>query len=271
MTNNQIDGIMNNIDLNNKEIDENKLYFLTGKVFGMEEVISKSQELDTKYKHVYKPYGFEDFYSMYLCAKSNTEMVSKGGQKDLSNLNKVKRKVMRNGKMVEMTIYESGDKEEEDKEPTDSKDRQTNTAIGAKQRDNGSNSKVNPQKLATTFRKLKEIGSNIESVSQDAEMYREYLDEAGNPIGISAYSENDTTVILEGFAGGKEVTGIGIRSVMELIKLGIEKEKGILVRNVVSLEAQEFLKMIGFKNTKEDYKMSKQEVKNYVGEYGDFL
>lgn len=274
MTNNTINAIMDSIDLTNKTIDENKLYFLTGKNFTIEEVIKKSHELDTAYRHIYQSYGFEDFYSMYIYASSNTEKVSKGGNKDLSKLNKVKRKVMRNGKMVEMTVYEAKDdgQEENSKEQESSGESVPRTALGAKQVDNGDgNTKVNPKKLATTLGKLKSEGANVDSVSQDADMYKEFLDEQGNPIGITAFSENDTSIILEGFTGAEDVTGIGIRSVMELIKLGISKEKEVIVKGITSTEGIEFLKTLGFKDSKDYFKISKKDIKDYVGEYGNFL
>ena len=108
-------------------------------------------------------------------------------------------------------------------------------------------------------------------MNQDADMYREYTDENGDIIGISVFKEDDTTITLTGFTGAEDVTGLGIRSVMELIKLGIQKEKSIIVEWANSTEAEEFLNTLGFKKYKDVFKMSKKDVKGFVGDYGDFL
>ncbi|XWX32493.1 virion structural protein [Staphylococcus phage PG-2021_76] len=274
MTIKTINDIISNVDLATKSMDENKLFFYTGKFFSMEDVIDNLDKYNVIYEQVYKSYGFNDFYDMFIYANSNTEKVYKGGNKELSKLNKVKRKVMRNGKMIEMTVYESGDNEEEgkDKQPTSEDTTTPRSAIGAKPKDNGNgDTKVNPKKLATTLGQLKNSGANIENVSQDADMYREYTDENGETIGLSVFKEDDNTITLEGFTGAEDVTGLGIRSVMELIKLGIQKEKSIIVEGIDSVEAEEFLKTLGFKKYQEVYKMSKKDVKGFVGDYGDFL
>lgn len=54
-------------------MDENNLYFLTGKYFSFDEVINNEETLNKKYKHLYKPNGFNSFYDMVLFCKSNTE------------------------------------------------------------------------------------------------------------------------------------------------------------------------------------------------------
>lgn len=277
MTIKAINDIISDVDLTTKSMDENKLFFYTGKFFSMEDVIDNLGKYNVVYEQVYKSYGFNDFYDMFIYAHSNTDRVSKGGNKELSKLNKVKRKVMRNGKMIEMTIYESRDKEEEEdkgkeQQSSDETTPVNRSAIGAKPKDNGNgNTKVNPKKLATTLGKLKGTGANIESVNQDADMYREYTDENGDTIGISVFKEDDTTITLTGFTGAEDVTGLGIRSVMELIKLGIQKEKSIIVEGANSTEAEEFLSTLGFKKYKDVFKMSKKDVKGFVGDYGDFL
>uniref|UniRef100_A0AB39C817 Virion component n=1 Tax=Staphylococcus phage UHP46 TaxID=3234966 RepID=A0AB39C817_9CAUD len=274
MTIKTINDIISNVDLTTKSMDENKLFFYTGKFFSMEDVIDNLDKYNVVYEQVYKSYGFNNFYDMFIYADSNTDKVYKGGNKELSKLNKVKRKVMRNGKMIEMTVYEANGNEEEgkDKQPSSEDTSAPRSAIGAKPKDNGNgDTKVNPKKLATTLGQLKNSGANIENVRQDADMYREYTDENGETIGLSVFKEDDNTITLEGFTGAEDVTGLGIRSVMELIKLGIQKEKGIIVEGIDSVEAEEFLKTLGFKKTQEVYKMSKKDVKGFIGDYGDFL
>ena len=82
---------------------------MLGKKLNYGYVISENEKLSKDYSHIVKAYGFNSFYDLYCYADSCDSLndyLIKGGQKDLSKLKPVKRRVMRNGKMMTTTIYE---------------------------------------------------------------------------------------------------------------------------------------------------------------------
>lgn len=76
------------------------------------------------YDYILGDLGFQDFKSAYEFTNSipPTEKLIKGGQKDLSKLTATKRTVMRGGKPVTITVYEGGDEEEGNKDPSKKKE-----------------------------------------------------------------------------------------------------------------------------------------------------
>lgn len=267
MTNEFIYDIMKK---DNESMDENNLYFLTGKYFSFDEVINNEETLNKKYKHLYKPNGFNSFYDMVLFCKSNTEKITKGGDKDLSNLNKVKRKVIRNGKEVEMTIYEDGnskDKEQQDKQP----ETNNNSAIGSSVEDNGGiNEKVNPERLATSLSILKNKGVNTSHLKETSSIYKVF-NNGEDVIGIAEYNLYDKEIKLESYISSPESSGAGLRSIFELIKLGIDNEMAISIYDIQLKEAINYIDYLGFKKVKDRYLMTKKEVQNFVGDNDVFV
>lgn len=207
---------------------------------------------------------------MVLFCKSNTEKITKGGDKDLSNLNKVKRKVIRNGKEVEMTIYEDGnskDKEQQDKQP----ETNNNSAIGSSVEDNGGiNEKVNPERLATSLSILKNKGVNISHLKETSSIYKVF-NNGEDVIGIAEYNLYDKEIKLESYISSPESRGVGLRSIFELIKLGIDNEMAISIYDIQLKEAINYIDYLGFKKVKDRYLMTKKEVQNFVGDNDVFV
>lgn len=197
---------------------------------------------------------------MVLFCKSNTEKITKGGDKDLSNLNKVKRKVIRNGKEVEMTIYEDGnskDKEQQDKQP----ETNNNSAIGSSVEDNGGiNEKVNPERLATSLSILKNKGVNTSHLKETSSIYKVF-NNGEDVIGIAEYNLYDKEIKLESYISSPESSGVGLRSIFELIKLGIDNEMAISIYDIQLKEAINYIDYLGFKKVKDRYLMTKKKFK----------
>lgn len=91
----------------NTKISKKFLEYLVGTPLSYDYILKNEKELDKKYRHITELYGFKRLYELYLYADSNdSELLIKGGKKDLSKLKPVKRKVVRNGKVMTTTIYE---------------------------------------------------------------------------------------------------------------------------------------------------------------------
>lgn len=88
------------------------LLVLTGLSELTDEYVTKqSQQLTNQYSYLIKSFGFENFKDMYLFAKKipDSSYAEKNGQKDFAKLNKVKQTVIRNGKPVEITVYQKNE------------------------------------------------------------------------------------------------------------------------------------------------------------------
>ena len=271
MTNDIFNDIIDNIELE-KELDMNFLIFSTGNYFTIDEVVSKSNYLDEEYKYVYEPLGFNNFYDLFIYCQSNTESVYKGGNKDLGNLNKVKRKVMRNGKEIEMTVYESNG--EEDENMDNSKQQQkdtTRSAMTARISTNGDREgKVNTKKLSNTLNNLKKQGADTQGIDTTASLFHTFEDATGT-MGVAIYNHEDDYIELTGYTSTPDSESVGTRSIFELIKLGIENEKEVRVYLVTLPEAIEFLEFLGFKEKEDYFVLSKKDVLDFLGDYSDFI
>ncbi len=105
-------ALSDSIEENELNLNLTMLQGLTGEAnLNSEYVASHSSQLNSQFSFLAKSFGFEDFESMFLFAKGSSAPFSeldvvKNGQKDYANLNKVKQTVIRNGKPVEVTIYQ---------------------------------------------------------------------------------------------------------------------------------------------------------------------
>lgn len=85
---------------------------LTQKSLIEEDVIARNEVMTEAYRHVVVSYGFQDFYSLYLYALSNTQAETMksdsggSGSKDYTSMSRVRRTIVRDGKRTEVTLYE---------------------------------------------------------------------------------------------------------------------------------------------------------------------
>lgn len=134
-------ALSDSIEENELTLNLTMLQGLTGEAnLNSEYVASNSSQLNSQFSFLAKSFGFEDFESMFLFAKGSSAPFSeldvvKNGQKDFSNLNKVKQTVIRNGKPVEVTIYQKNEDSASnslDKKERGSKNKEAPTAISSK-------------------------------------------------------------------------------------------------------------------------------------------
>jgi len=271
LNNNDIYDIINDVELKESAITKSELLFLTGYDFNIEDIRKNPDEYNSRFYHLYTSYGFTNMYDFITYADSNTEVVLKGGDKDLSNLNKVKRKVMRNGKMIDMTIYEDSNKE--DTQPQDKKPQEDNkSAVGSTYEDNGDlDIKPNLKRLAGTLSKLRNAGSLIPSSVNDSDMYKEFHSDGGSLLGMMAVSIVDDKVVLDGYISTPDSSGVGLRSILETIRIGIKKDMAIKIYDIQLKEAIEYLNALGFKKVADGYVLDRKSVRNFLGEHSDFI
>lgn len=257
--------------ISNEEINKSVLNLLLGEELSLDYVSKNSDALDVKYEHVYKSLGFDNFFDCFLYANREPEIVHKGGNKNLSGLNKVKRTVIRNGKEMQMTIYEDGNKDNNSNEKQEGKEEVSRSAIGARAISNGEEGKVNPKKVANSLSSLSKKGVDVSHVNTNSSLYKEFVDDNGDTLGITSFKRTENDIILDSYASSPDSDGVGARAIMELLRLSIKENKNAVVYDIELPEAIEYLKTLGFKPNKDGYILRKKDVKQFLGDYSDFI
>lgn len=260
--------------INNKEVSKGMLNLLTQRDLSLDYVAKNSDKLDKSYEHIYKSLGFNNFYDCYLYATYQSPYIEKGVEDNEDNLNKVKRKIVRNGKEIELTVTKSENPEDDTKEQeqdTEQQEPTSRSSLGSKVISNGEEGKVNPQKVADSLSSISKTGTDISHMDANSSLYKEFIDEERNTIGLVAFNITDSDIILHSYASAEDSEGVGKRAIIELIKLSIKQKKNAIVYDIDLPEAIEFLKILGFETYKDGYILKKKDVQEFIGEFRAFI
>ncbi|AMQ66578.1 virion structural protein [Bacillus phage Shbh1] len=205
------------------------------KVKSIEEVIEREDQLNKHFQGLLMMYGFESMYDMYIYAQSINLVKSK----DYSKLVPVKRTITRNGKEIEVTVYENPEEEgqgTESNEPDkDSKNRRRPRRKGRRHARElpskviSSSSNVKPKDIAQI--KQAEKGMKGDKPFKEGDNYH-YLvieDEDKNIVGIVGYLEEKEYLKMDFYRTDGTVSGVATKGFFELLKLANEKKKGVKV------------------------------------------
>jgi hypothetical protein len=199
------------------------------KVKGLEDVIARNEQLSKTYMGLLSMYGFDSMYDMFLYAKScdlvPEELVKR---KDYSRLVPVKRKIIRNGKEQEITVYEDpdGDKENQSNDSgRDTPNAHVPHARELKGKVHGKEEKANTKDLA----KLKQAAKGMKGGQefQDSDYFLELKGPDGDVHGVVGYSEEEGYLVMDFYKTDGVVPGIAARGFAQLIQLALEKELGV--------------------------------------------
>lgn len=243
------------------------------------DVINNNDELTEAYKHIVSAYGFDDFYGLYSYADSceSYDRVAKGGKKDLSKLNKVTRKVRRNGKMVDMTIYESnGDDSNDEIKDTKKKgggggnNAEPQVASNAKElviETIGKDGMANPKEIMSAQKEFKGLKGEGKDFDSTCESFMILRDEEGNVKAIAGYKVEGKYMYLAFYKGDGLVNGVALRAFFELIKRARQANLGAMVDATDNKLALELFASYGLKKSGDTYKVSKNTLEKLVGDF----
>ena len=213
------------------------------KVTGMADVIDRNEQLTKAFPGLISMYGFESMYDLYMYAKFcdyGEERLTK--KKDTSKLVPVKRKVVRNGKEMEMTIWEDPNKGGETEEPKDESggggrgggrggepDDAKRHAREMLAKMLGGDKEVNPKEIAELKLEAKNMKGGVELFDDSLSYYLAVEGDGGEIVGIVGYEDEGEYLKMVFFQSNGEVSGVATRGFFELIKLALEKDKGVMV------------------------------------------
>lgn len=211
------------------------------KVRSVAEVIDRNEELSKTYTGLLSLYGFESMYDMYIYARScdSLEELTKG--KDYSKLVPVKRKIIRNGKETEVTVYEDPNKDDKDGKESGSgsgKGRKGGTAQGAKHHARDLTASIISDKDAAdpkTVAKLKQQAQSLpkgnKEFSDTSQFYTVLKGDNGDVYGIIGYSEEGDFLVMDFYRSNGEVAGVAALGFFKLLDLARTREMGLKVED----------------------------------------
>lgn len=232
------------------------------KVKGLEDVIERNTQLTRSFRGYLDMYGFETMYDMYIYAKScdvvPEELMKR---KDYSKLVPVKRKVMRNGKEHEVTVWEDpnkGDKDknkEEDSQSTGTGKKPKKRKLGRHARELKSDVvKDNAVKNPNNVAKLKAAAMNMPNGNKpfkDGSNYYIVLKDENVVDGVAGYSDDGEYITMDFYRSNGEVSGVAARCFFELIKLAVQESKGVKMEDIQ--EARPIFMQAGLENREDGF------------------
>ncbi|AGB62628.1 hypothetical protein [Bacillus phage phiAGATE] len=234
------------------------------KVKDIYDVIDREEKLSKTYQGLLSLYGFDSMYDMYLYAMSCSQLETVAKRKDYSKLVPVKRKITRNGKETEVTVYEDPNKDKKDTEGSDlaSRGNQGRHARDYRKTIHGKKKKVDPQKVA----KLKQVTLSMPKGNEfrsESDYFLEVTDEQGNTVGVVGYSSKGNYLVMDFYVADGNSSGIAAVGFATLIRIAISENKGVKADN--NLEAAAFYSRCGLQQRGEHWEATAQELKNFYG------
>lgn len=208
-------------------------------VQSINEVISDNEELTKNNKGIINMYGFESMYDLYMYAMScdrKEESLTK--KKDYSKLVPVKRKVTRNGREMEVTIWESpGGDEDKDSEGGEEGSKGSGSSDPQRKKHAkdfiarilGDEDKIDPKDIAEIKREAESMPNGDKEFEDGLDYYLVVRGDKNEVQGIVGYSESDKFIKMEFYRSTGEVPGVATRGFFELLVLASKKGKGVEV------------------------------------------
>lgn len=208
------------------------------------DVIERNEQLTKHFKGLLSMYGFDTMYDMYIYSLSCDPVGSEVSKsKDYSRLVPVKRRVTRNGKEHEVTIWvkpsdeddtdDNGDGNGVRRRGRNNKDnrRRRNarelTTEGAK-----SSKDYTLENLARLKKEVKDFPRGNKPFQDGSSYYLEIRDDNGDIVGVVGYKENEGYISMDFYRSNGRVPGVASKGFFELLKLSAKEGKGVRMDDV---------------------------------------
>lgn len=247
------------------------------RVSSLEEVVKNNERLSSVYAGYLSMYGFSNMVDMYIYAMSCDSVITLAKSKDYSNLVPVKRTIVRNGKEVEVTVYENPNKDNDDNEESNdnNKDKKRNRK--------GKPSKSSGKKVATSVVNVKNNSQeavNLKNAASkfsvgklsDSDNYTYMLairDEKGNVVGVIGFVEEGKYIKMQGYKHNGEIPGIAARGLVYLMSFAADKSKGVKMDKTDDPKAIVFFQKSGLEKQQDgSWVIEPEKLRNLLGRKG---
>lgn len=239
------------------------------KVNGLEDVITRNDQLTKTFRGYLDMYGFETMYDMYIYAKSCDLFPEEIFKNRSSNLVvvPVQKTIIRNGKPLEVTVYETltkadskpKEKPKKEEEQTVKHARELHGILHGK--DDVANTK-NVAKLKDAAEKMTN-GSG--SFSDKSDHYLSLKDN-GRVAAVIGYSEKGEYYKMDFYRTNGKVSGVAARGFFELLRLALQHQKGVMAKD--SQGARSVYIQAGLQKDGSNWVVTYEELKEAYGESG---
>lgn len=242
------------------------------KLFGihsLEQVIKNEEHYNVFYRGFLDMYGFDSMYDMYIYGMSCEIMKA---DKDYNNLVPVKRTITRNGKQVEVTVWEKPDEDEPSKdEPSHEEAHGHHSSRHAREYKSdivGKDKKVSTKEVANLKKIADQIAGGKANFDTSSTHYLK-IHEDGEVVGIAGYSDVGEYYRLDFVQSNGFVSGVGVRAFFELINLALEDKKGVIVKDVEDQSARGMFASHGLEHEKGEWKADYKTLAKTFGHKND--
>lgn len=218
--------------LNNTEITTNFVKMIT-KVKGMEDVIERNEQLSKTYRGLLDLYGFDTLYDMYIYARS-CDLLPEELKKSAACI-PVTKTIIRNGKPLEVTVWERISKTNTVEADQDSNKQEKTAVRHARELKGtfvGEKETANPSNVA----KLKAVAKNLlngnNSFNDNSKYYLSLVDGDGSVAAIIGFSEKNGNLTMDFYRTNGSVSGVATRGFAEMVKLAIKQKKGVVMEDI---------------------------------------
>lgn len=249
-------------------ISKSFLERIIGKSLDYPKVISENTQLTQEYNYIVKSYGFETFYDLYLFADTtdNSELVAKGGQKDLQKLKPVTRTVIRNGKPMKTTIYEDTGSKEDNKNPLDktagSDQPEQPRDIGELTSSILDMTHANPKELARLAKQAEKLQGTFNT---DCSSYVAFTTETGELGAIIGFKVEGNYLRLVFTQADKLTNGVSLKAFFTLTVTAWKQGLGAIVSVTDNSTALALFKEYGYTKAGDTYKATASKLKASLG------
>lgn len=247
------------------------------KVNSVEQVIDNNEQLSKTYDGLLGLYGFESMYDMYMYAASCDHMEQLVKGKDYSKLVPVKRKIMRNGKETEVTIYEDpnkGDKDDNSSGGSKGSGKGKGKGGGGKKQHArdltasiiADKEAANPKTVAKVKEQAKGLSGGDKAFQDTSQFYLVVKGEGGAVAGIVGYSEEGEFIVMDFYRTNGEVSGVATRGFFEMINQARKRGKGVKMKD--QEQARPIFAKSGLHQEGDYWIVTSDELKELFGESG---
>jgi hypothetical protein len=240
------------------------------KVKGLEDVIERNEQLSKTYQGLLGLYGFDTMYDMYIYAKSCDlfpEEVFKSTDA-IKSYYPVQRTIIRNGKPLDVTVWEKVFKSENKpkEEPKKEEQPEIKHARELQAIFHGEGETANTKniaKLKATYEKMPVKHSSF----NDKSSHYLTLKGEGKTAAVVGYSVNGEYYSMDFYCTNGQVSGAAARGFFEMLQLARRNQKGVKVKD--NQQAAPVYAQAGLRKEGSYWVISYDELKEAYGESGN--
>lgn len=242
---------------------------LITKVRDMDDVIERNEQLSKTYQGFLNLYGFDEMYDMYIFARSCDIFPEELYKSDNVVIMPIQKTIIRNGKPLDVTVYETVYKAKDSKKkPTPKKVEEPEVVIrqawelkGEYLGDKEAKDPANVAKIKSAAQKL--TGGN-KPFNDNSSHYLSVKDETGKVHAVIGYSNKGGFMTMDFYRTNGYVNGVAARGFAELVRLAVKKKKGVKMEDHPG--ARPVFVKFGLQQKGDHWVASYDELKESLGE-----